>query len=296
MIRTFFKLIVFIFSFSFFASAVFAESHTYSAFHVKVTGKGQPVILIPGATCSGDEWNETVAHLAGKYECHVLTLAGYAGTQPLDKGPYLETIKNQIEQYISDKKLDHVILIGHSIGGYLSLCIATDMKDHLQKVVIVDAMPFFAGAQNPAAADTFSESQAKRMLSIYEKMDNEAITAYQLNAAKFLCRDSTHWSTIAKWGGSSDRKTLAYTLCEMLGSDIRSNIARINIPVLVLAAYCKMPQYPSFTRESVMETYTDQYKNCSKCTVHTTPDNARHFIMYDAPEWYYNEIDTFLKS
>lgn len=45
-------------------------------FSVTVTGKGQLVILIPGFSCSGDVWKETVNHLKNKYQCHVLTLAG----------------------------------------------------------------------------------------------------------------------------------------------------------------------------------------------------------------------------
>ena len=45
-------------------------------FSVTVTGKRQPVILIPGFSCSGDVWKETVNHLKNKYQCHVLTLAG----------------------------------------------------------------------------------------------------------------------------------------------------------------------------------------------------------------------------
>jgi pimeloyl-ACP methyl ester carboxylesterase len=127
------KASVFMVAYVFFASVVMAKGGKYDAFQVKVTGKGQPIILIPGATCSGDEWNETVAHLSGKYQCHVFTIAGYAGTAPMAKGPYLETIRKELEQYIEDQKLEHVILIGHSIGGFLSLCMASEMKDHLQK-------------------------------------------------------------------------------------------------------------------------------------------------------------------
>jgi pimeloyl-ACP methyl ester carboxylesterase len=53
------------------------------AFDVKVSGKGQPIILIPGYSCSGEVWKETVAHLKNRYELHVLTLAGFAGTTPI---------------------------------------------------------------------------------------------------------------------------------------------------------------------------------------------------------------------
>src|ERR1044072_5359341 len=98
-----------------------AKAQGSKAFEVKVTGKGQPVLFIPGATCGGDEWDETVAHLKGKYQCHVFTLAGYAGTKPMESGPYLETYKNEIERYIADNKLNNVIVVGHSIGGFLAI-------------------------------------------------------------------------------------------------------------------------------------------------------------------------------
>ena len=295
MVRILLKSAVFIFTSIFFASLVFAQSSKHDAFQVKVTGKGQPIIFIPGATCGGDEWNATIAYLAGKYQCHVLTLAGYAGVPALPNGPYLARVRKQIIEYINDNHLEHVILIGHSIGGYLSLYLATEMKDHLAKIFVVDAMPFFAGAQNPNAPDTFSESQAQKMLAMYNGMDDEALKTNQYNTARFLCRDSTYWDKIATWGAQSDRKTMAYTMTEMLGSDIRKKIAGIEVPVLVLGAFCKMPEYPGFTRESVVETYSDQYKACSNCKVHVSADKARHFIMFDAPEWYFAELDTFLK-
>lgn len=267
----------------------------YDAFKVKVTGKGQPVILIPGATCGGGEWDETVAHWNGKYQCHVLTLAGYAGVPPLQHGPYLDHIRQQVEQYITDNKLNNVILVGHSIGGVLSMWIAADMKEHLQKVVVVDAMPFYAMTQNPHAADTFSEKQAQGMYSRYSSMNDQQFRTSQRMMAGFMCLDSTRWNQIVEWGAQSDRKTMAYTMTEMMSKDLRRDIARINVPVLVLAAYSQMPQYPSFTREAVMDQFGDQYKACAKCTVHVAEGKTRHFVMYDNPQWYYKELDSFLQ-
>lgn len=46
---------------------------------VRVVGKGQPVIMIPGLTCSGEVWDSTIAALDGNYEYHVITLLGFAG-------------------------------------------------------------------------------------------------------------------------------------------------------------------------------------------------------------------------
>lgn len=266
----------------------------YNAFTVKVSGSGQPIVFIPGATCSGDEWNGTVAHLGGKYQCHVLTIAGYAGTTPMASGPYLDKVKDQLEQYITDNKLNNVILVGHSIGGFLSLWMASEMKGNLQKVVVVDAMPFFAAASNPNAADTFSAQQAEGMYKRYNSMSTEQMRASQLMMAKFMCLDSTRWNQITEWGIQSDKKTMAYTMMEMLGKDLRKQIANIKVPVLVLAAFAEQPQYPQFNKQVVTAMYQGQYKKCTTCMVHVAEGKTKHFIMYDNPEWMYKEMDSFI--
>lgn len=265
------------------------------AFEVKVTGKGQPMLFIPGATCSGEEWTETVARYHNHYQCHVFTLAGYAGIAPIQPKDYLDTYKTEIIKYIRDKKLNKVILVGHSIGGFLSLCIASEMHDHLQRVIIVDAMPFFAAAFNPNAKDGFNEEMAKNMLAGYDKMDTEKLRSSQRDIAKYLCADSSRWAKIAEWGVQSDHRTMAYTMSEMLGKDMRQQIATIQVPVLVLAAFMPNTSSPLFTSEYVTDIFTKQYQQCKTCIIHVGT-SAKHFIMYDAPQWYYQEIDTFIKA
>ena len=270
-----------------------AKSMDNIPFKVKVTGKGDPMLFIPGLTCSGEVWDETVARYSKKYQCHVFTLAGYAGQAPILKTPYLDAYKDAIIAYIKDKKLDRVVLVGHSIGGFLSLRIATELKEHLKKVIIVDALPFYAGMLNPGAKNGFDERAARTAFEGFEKMDNKALKANQMNMAKFLCADSTKWDMIATWGATSDRKTMAYSMFEMLGNDIRQQIAAIKVPVLVMAAFAPVAQYPAFTSDYVRSSYKQQYAQCLSCTVKVTP-SSKHFIMYDAPQWYFSEIDAFL--
>ena len=77
----------------------------HSSFEVKVIGKGQPVLLIPGYSCSGEVWNETVDHLKTNYQLHVLTLAGFGGTKPIQNDEILKTVRNEIIQYVKDNKM-----------------------------------------------------------------------------------------------------------------------------------------------------------------------------------------------
>ena len=224
----------------------------------------------------------------------MFTLAGYAGTAPLNNGPYLETFKTELINYIKTNNLSNVILVGHSIGGFLSLWIASELHERLNKLVIVDALPFFAGTFNPNAKPGFDETQAKTLLEAYNKMDDAQLKTTQLLTARTLCADSTYWDQIATWGAQSDRKTLAYTITEMMGNDLRTQIADIKVPVLAMAAYMPVKEYPQFTKEYASSTFTQQYANCSTCKIVVSPP-AKHFIMYDAPEWFLQEIDTFIQ-
>ena len=55
------------------------NSAVHPSFTVRVVGKGRPVLLIPGLTCPGAVWDETVAYYQGRYQCHVVSLAGFGG-------------------------------------------------------------------------------------------------------------------------------------------------------------------------------------------------------------------------
>lgn len=73
----------------------------------------------------------------------------------------------------------------------------------------------------------------------------------------------------------------------------RQEIEAIKIPVMVLAAFQSMPQNPGFTSEYVRDIFTQQYSQCKTCKISICP-SAKHFINYDAPEWLWSEIDTFI--
>src|SRR3954454_7320685 len=101
-----------------------AEGKTKTSFIVEVSGHGPAMILIPGLSCSGAVWNETVAHFKDHFECHVLTLAGFAA-QPRIEPPFLETVRHDLATYIHDHHFNHPVIIGHSLGGLLALSLAS---------------------------------------------------------------------------------------------------------------------------------------------------------------------------
>src|SRR5439155_18110270 len=98
-------------------------------------------IFIPGLTCDGHVWDATLAHLGGKVQAHVVSLAGFAGAAPITK-PLLPTVRDELVEYIRTNHLDHPILVGHSLGGFITFWVAETAPDLVGGGVAVDGAPF----------------------------------------------------------------------------------------------------------------------------------------------------------
>lgn len=262
-------------------------------FTVEITGEGEPVLLIPGLISSGEVWTETVSALSDRYECHVLTMPGFAGVPAQEEGPYLETWKSEIIRYIKENDLHQVTLVGHSLGGFLSLWIAAENLPELKQIIVVDALPFLAGTMNPNAETGFNKNSAQQYMNSLSGMDRDELHATRMTMARGMTNDSTRWEILTKWTMNSDLKTEAYSATEMMGMDLRDTIANITVPVLAIGAFDENPQFPGFTRERMEQTYLSQYQNIKNLQFEVA-DGAKHFIMYDKPEWMIEKMNDFM--
>lgn len=269
--------------------AQWGMAQSYS-FRVSVTGQGQPILLIPGYSCSGDVWQETVAHLRTRYECHVLTLPGYAGVDPIEQ-PILQTVRDQIIRYIRDKRLRKPILIGHSLGAFMSLWVGSTAPDLVGKLICVDGVPFISGMMNPkTSADSLRKLPMFNAEAVAQNFVNLPADSYEENMARSLrtqVADTSRARQIAQWSARSDRRTLGYTIVEMSLTDLRTDIARISSPVLVLGSL-----YMN-SRETSMRILNEQYARVPNKVIAVA--DTKHFIMYDDPTWFLAQIDGFLQ-
>jgi hypothetical protein len=78
-----YKMKTFIISLTLFLSASTAFSQ-HQAITIKKSGKGSPVLFLPGFITPGSIWNETVAHLKSSKQAHIVSYAGFNGIAPID--------------------------------------------------------------------------------------------------------------------------------------------------------------------------------------------------------------------
>lgn len=131
--------------------AVRAEPGSPTAFLVDVRGHGQPMILIPGFGSSGAVWDGVVAHYQARYECHVLTLSGFAGAPASGESKVMPLVREQLAAYVAARHLDKPVVVGHSMGGVIALSLAAEHPEAVGRLIIVDSLPFLPAATEPSA-------------------------------------------------------------------------------------------------------------------------------------------------
>ncbi|MGD9535113.1 MAG: alpha/beta fold hydrolase [Candidatus Nitrosocosmicus sp.] len=106
------------------------------------TGNQDHVLFIHGLGTSAIAWRDIPEALSSKYHTIVVDLIGFGGS---DKPEYDYTI-SFFSQFLSDfldkvgiNKDDKIILVGHSLGGYISIDFAIKNKNRVKKMILFDS-------------------------------------------------------------------------------------------------------------------------------------------------------------
>ena len=262
--------------------------------HVEISGKGRPMLLIPGLATSGDCWRDAVARYADRYECHAVTLGGFAGT-PRFEGPFLETARESLVSYLRARKIEKPVVVGHSLGGVLALQLAITAPDAVGPVVVIDAVPFLGGLGNPQATSASVRAQMEPMRKMIGGQTQEAYAAYQKNAPylRGIVTGDENYARVLEWASTSNPASVADAISDTYSADLRERIAEIRSPLLVLGSWYGFREFS--TRQAIENNFRAQYARAPRWSF-ATADSARHFLMLDDPEWTWGAVNGFLDS
>jgi pimeloyl-ACP methyl ester carboxylesterase len=269
---------------------LFVTSTTLGAqqktFNVEVKGHGDPILLFPGFTCTGAVWKDVVAELSKTKACHIFTFAGFGDVPAIEK-PWLSQIKEGIQGYIVENKLEKATIIGHSLGGTLGLWLAIDKNATFNKIIVIDALPSTGALMVPnfeSETIAYDNPYNQRLLDMeaknFEAMATQMANRMSLNKEKH--------ALIKEWMLKTDRETYVYGYTDLLKLDLRASISNISVPVIVLAAT------EPYGENAVKKTYEEQYKSLGVYSIKYAKESA-HFIMFDQPEWLIEVINEELE-
>ncbi|MHA3771437.1 alpha/beta fold hydrolase [Verrucomicrobiota bacterium sgz303538] len=263
-----------------------------AAFTVQVSGAGRAMILIPGLSCGSNVWDGTVAHFRDTYQCHVVTLSGFAG-QPAIGDPFLKRVREGLAKYIQDKKLERPIIIGHSLGGFLAFWLAASIPDKVGPVISVDGVPYYPALRDANASPQSSLPAAQRQwMGIVLQTPEQFARNNHLNLEGMIT-GAEDLERIAEVSNRSDPKAVGQAFFEMMTIDLRPTVKEIQAPLLLIGATAAIAD-PS-ERKRAEENYRLQVASAPRHKVVFAP-RARHFIQLDEPEFFIREVEAFLKT
>jgi hypothetical protein len=108
-----------------------------------------------------------------------------------------------------------------------------------------------------------------------------------------MMRDSAKIALVTEMAVQSDPPTQGKVMYELFSSDLRFVLGNIKSRILVLGDWIAYKQYGA-THESVYDNFKEQFKLAYQVTI-TISDEAKHFIMFDDPKWFYKQTESFLR-
>ncbi len=255
-------------------------------FTVEVVGSGTDVILIPGLGSSADVWAATVEALKPNHRIHVLNIAGFAGV-PAGANAEGEVIAPSVEalhDYIVSQGLKKPVVMGHSMGGLMTLMLGIAHPEDAGKLIVVDALPFYSVLFDPGATVENVKSYAVRYRDMVANMPEAQFAAMQ---QQLIPAHKPAWGeTVVGWSLTSDRKVFAQALYDDLLTDTRADLPKIKAPLVVFYPWTSAS---AFAAEATDGVYAAQYANASGVKL-IRIDDSSHFIMLDQPDVFHAKL------
>lgn len=258
----------------------------------QVSDKGPAVILIPGLASGPWVWKDTVEKLRGTHSVYLLTLPGFDG-RPRDPNANVESVQRDLLGLIDSRKIVKPVLVGHSLGGALSLAFATEHSDRIAGVVAVDGLPVFPGTERmtgdraPLAANVRAQMSGTR---------EQFVAAQQAYMRKVGSIDEATATKLAELTSRSDSEATAEFAGQVMALDLRPKLGGIKVPVVEVSPFYA----PDLAAMGVDEAGKANYYRMLMSGVEkldvVSISPARHFVMFDQPEKFAAALDGALKS
>ncbi len=135
--------------------------------HYTESGTGEPLVLLHGFLGSSAYWDELVPLLSASYRCITPDLRGH-GRSLAPEGSYrIEQMAEDVIGLLDYLDLPFATVLGHSMGGYVTLALAENHSDRLKGWGLVHS----------TAHEDAPQAKENRLLAV-SKINSEGIAAF----------------------------------------------------------------------------------------------------------------------
>ena len=202
-------------------------------------GSGDPVVLIHGYPLSGASWEKQIpALLAAGLRVITYDRRGFGNSSKPTSGYNYDTFAADLQKLITHLKLKNFSLVGFSMGGgEVARYLGKFGSKGVSKAVIIGGVPpyLLKTADNPEGVDgAVFEGIQKAVAADRYAFFTEFFKNFY-NTDVFLGGRISEQAVQASWNvAASASATASYACVPTWHEDFRKDVARINVPTLVL--------------------------------------------------------------
>ncbi|WP_210490046.1 alpha/beta fold hydrolase [Rufibacter aurantiacus] len=106
----------------------------------KVLGEGQPLLILHGLFGTLDNWQTLGRELSKTYKVYLVDLRNHGRSPHTPEFSY-QLMTDDLVEFFDQHQLQDAYLIGHSMGGKVSMNFALQHSERLSKLLIADIAP-----------------------------------------------------------------------------------------------------------------------------------------------------------
>lgn len=249
--------------------------------HYEVYGRGRPVLLLHGWLGSWGLWRETMEFLGRDYRTYALDFWGF-GESGTKRSTYaVKDFVSLVIQFMDQLGIAQAPLIGHSMGGTVSLLVAMQHPQRVSKVAVIGS---------PIAGSS---------LALPLKLAGYRFIAYLLFhmmglfrfgmrvASPVICKDPRFPDMMDRDLTSTTLESFLLSIATLRRTDLRPDLSAIKIPVMGMYGNRDTIVNPNQWKplqEGIKDARIERYPR------------AGHFIMLEEPGRCLPELKEFLDT
>ena len=249
--------------------------------HYEVYGRGRPVILLHGWLGSWGLWQETMTYLGRYYRTYALDFWGFGESGKKRETYAVQDFVSLVAQFMDHLGIEEAPLVGHSMGGTVSLSVALKYPEKISKVAVIGSPIVGSSLAWPLKLAGYR--------SIAFLLFN-AMWAFRLGmrvAAPFISHDPRFPKMMDDDLTKTTLESFLLSIASLRRTDLRPMLEDIHIPTMGMYGDLDIIVNPNQWEpmiEGIKDTRIERF------------DSAGHFIMLDDPENFMARLKEFLDT
>ena len=249
--------------------------------HYEVYGRGRPVLLLHGWLGSWGLWQQTMKYLGQFYRTYALDFWGFGESGKKVPTFAVQDFVSMVDQFMERLGIESAPLVGHSMGGTVSLLTAIRYPQRVSAVTVIGS---------PIVGSSLALTLKLAGHRWIAMMVFQTMWALRLGlriGAPLITRDPRWYEMISHDLSRTTLESFLLSIASLRETDLRPVLHQIHVPAMGMYGDKDVivnPNQWQLMQAGVPSVRIERFQN------------AGHFIMLDEPERFMNTLRDFLDN